>query len=70
MNRESAPAHRPKIRIRESRFVGRLYDIPAPSLELARVRMRCTPGLFQSLSDEARKLWDNYDGPENIGPPS
>ena len=70
MNQKSAPVRRPKLRIRESRFVRRLYDIPAPSRELARARMLGKPGLFESLSDQARKLWDSYDGPEIIGPPS
>jgi len=71
MNEKSAPARRPKVRIRQSRFVSRLYDaIPAPSREVARARARSKPGLFESLSDEARRLWDSYDGPENHGPPA
>ncbi len=70
MNEKSAPARRAKIRIRPSRFVSRLYDIPAPSREVARERIRSKPGLYESMSDEARRLWDSYDGPEIIGPPS
>jgi hypothetical protein len=70
MNPKAAPARRPKIRIRQSRFVSRLYDIPAPSSEVARARIRSKPGLYESMSDEARRLWDSYDGPENHGPPA
>lgn len=69
MNGKSAPARRHKVRIRRTRFVSRLYDVPAPSLEVALERIRGKPGLYESLSDEARKLWDSYDGPENHGPP-
>ncbi|HEX8359369.1 MAG TPA: hypothetical protein VF613_04650 [Longimicrobium sp.] len=70
MNEKSAPARRPKVPIRQTRFVSRLYDgILAPSREVSLERIRGIPGLYESLSDEARKLWDSYEGPENHGPP-
>lgn len=69
MSEKSAPVRRSKLRIRRSRSVSRQYDaIPAPSREVARARIRGKPGFYESLSDEARKLLDSYDGPENIGP--
>ncbi len=70
MAEKSAPTRRPKLRVRQSRFVTRLHDpIPAPPLDVARARILKKPGLFESMSDEARALWDSYDGPENHGPP-
>ena len=70
MNEKSAPARRQKLQIRPGRYITRLRDdIPAPPLEVALERIRGKPGLFESLSDEARKLWDSYEGPENHGPP-
>lgn len=69
--KKSAPVRRQKLRIRRSRFVTRLRDdIAAPSIEVARARINGKPGLFESLSDEARKFLDSYDGSENHGPPS
>lgn len=44
-------------------------DVPAPSREEARRRIRSKPGFFESLSPEARSAIATYDGPEVMGPP-
>jgi hypothetical protein len=69
MKEKSAPIRRPKHQVKASGLLSRLRDdIPAPTREVARARIRSTRGLFASLSDEDRARWDGYDGPEVLGP--
>jgi hypothetical protein len=56
------------LRARFARFAGS-EDVPAPSREEARRRIRSKPGFFESLSPEARSAIAMYDGPEAMGPP-
>jgi hypothetical protein len=55
-------------RARLAQFVA-ADDVPAPSREEARRRIRSKPGFFESLSPEARSAIATYDGPEVMGPP-
>jgi hypothetical protein len=47
----------------------RTDQVPAPSREEARRRIRGRPGFYASLSPAARAAIDAYRGPEVIGPP-
>jgi hypothetical protein len=65
------PVGRKKARgpgARLARFT-RAADVPAPSREEARRRIRSKPGFFESLDPEGRSTIADYDGPEVIGPP-
>jgi len=44
-------------------------DVPAPSREEARRRIRSKPGFLASLSPEVKAALDEFDGPEVMGPP-
>lgn len=50
------------------RIRGAATDLDGLTREEARRRARSKPGLFASLSPEAREYLRNYDGPENMGP--
>lgn len=52
-----------------ARVRGPAGDLHGLTREEARRRGRSKPGLFASLSPEARAYLRSYDGPENIGPP-
>ena len=52
-----------------SRVRGSAADLAGLTREEARRRGRSKPGLFASLSPEARAYLRSYDGPENMGPP-
>ena len=56
------------LRARLVRFAG-TEDVPAPSREEARRRIRSKPGFFESLGPEARSAIAAYEGPEAMGPP-
>jgi hypothetical protein len=43
-------------------------DVPAPSREVARERIRRRPGFYASLSPEARAVLESCDGPDALGP--
>lgn len=71
MKERSLPLRRAKLPVRDGGVLRHLYaDIPAPTREEALARILSKPGLYASMSDEARELWDNYDGPEVLGPPN
>lgn len=44
-------------------------EVPAPSRDEARRRIRSKPGFFESLSPEAWAMIESHDGPDAIGPP-
>jgi hypothetical protein len=56
------------MRLLRSFGLGRSDDVPAPTREDARQRIRSRPGFYASLSPEARASIENYDGPEVLGP--
>ncbi len=56
------------LRSRLARFAG-VEDVPAPSRQEARRRIRSKPGFFESLGPEARSVIETNDGPEAMGPP-
>lgn len=45
-----------------------VIDLDGLTREEARRRIQSKPGLFASLSPEAREELRGYDGPENMGP--
>ena len=47
----------------------RTGQVPAPSREEARRRIRSKPGFYASLSPAARAVIAAYRGPEVVGPP-
>ena len=69
-NRKALVAGRAKRRVHAPGLLARFGYVPAPTKEVALGRIRARPGLFASMSDEARAMWDSYEGPENMGPPS
>jgi len=70
MEKQARSVRRAKHRVKASGLLNRMRDnIPAPTPEVARARIRSKPGLFASMSKEASEMWKNYDGPEVIGPP-
>ncbi|HLM67745.1 MAG TPA: hypothetical protein VK358_09470, partial [Longimicrobium sp.] len=70
MGKQAQSVRRAKHRVKARGLLNRLrYDIPAPSLEVARARILSKPGLFASLSKEAIEILRNWDGPEVLGPP-
>ena len=70
MEKQAYSARRAKHRVKASGLLNRMRDnIPAPTLEVARARIRSKPGFFESLSEEALEILKNWDGPEVLGPP-
>lgn len=69
MSEQDEPTRPAKHRVKASGPLNRLRDnIPAPTREVARARIRSQPGFFASLSEEVIEMFRNFDGPEVSGP--